>query len=87
MWAYGTIYSCQPEEDLYVLLLPAVFVVIPGLYTLLLQVRERACSQLKACSRACLTACMIVCLIACLRELRFEWSRVFNRKLLADGKL
>jgi hypothetical protein len=42
---------------------------------------------IEACSRACLKACMIACLIACLRELRFKRSRVFHRKLLADGKL
>ena len=42
---------------------------------------------IEACSRVCLKACMIDCLIACLRELRFEHSRVFHRKLLADGKL
>jgi hypothetical protein len=42
---------------------------------------------IEACSRACLKASMIACLIACLRELRFEQSRVFHRKLLANVKL
>jgi len=91
-WAYGTIYGCQPEMDLYLSLLPAVFAVIPVLYTLSLRVRMRARWQLKACSRACLKACLIACLIACLgephlREPRFGRSRVFHGKLLANGKL
>jgi len=87
MWAYGIIYSCQPEMDIYLLLLPTVFVVMLVLYTLLLRVHMSAHRRLKACSRACLKACMIDCLIACLRELRFEQSRVFHRKQSTDDKL
>jgi len=37
-WAYGTIYRCRQEMDIYLSLLPAVFAVIPVLYTLLLRV-------------------------------------------------
>jgi hypothetical protein len=86
VWAYRTINSCWPEMDIDLLLLPAVFMVIPVLYTLLPQVRMRAHWRLQAFCIACLKAWMIAWLIAWLRELHFEWSRVFHRKLLADGK-
>jgi len=76
VWAYGTIYSHQQEVDLYLWLLPAVFVVMMVVYKLLLRVRIRACWRLTACSRVCLRAYMIACSIACLRELGFERSRV-----------
>jgi hypothetical protein len=33
-WAYGTIYSWQPEMDLYQSLVPAVFAGIAVLYTI-----------------------------------------------------
>jgi len=33
-WAYGTIYSWQPEMDLYQSSLPAAFTAIPVLYTI-----------------------------------------------------
>jgi hypothetical protein len=90
-WAYGTLSGCRPEMDRYLSKLPAVFVVIPVRYPLLLRVRIRARWRLKAYSRACLKACLIACLIAyliaCLRQPRFEQSRVFHGKLLADSKL
>ena len=74
-WAYGTIYGCRPEMDLY---------VIPVLYTLSLLVCMKARWWLKACSRACLRAC----LRARLREPCFGRSRVLlHWKPLADGKL
>jgi hypothetical protein len=87
VWAYGTTYSCGPEMEFNLLSLPAVFVVIPILSTLLLSVCMRVHWLLKAGSRAYLNACIISWLIASLRELRFERSSVFRRKLLADGKL
>ena len=87
VWAYGIIHSCRPEMDLYLVLLPAVFVVMLVLYTLLLQVHIRASWLLKACSKARFKASVIDCSIACLRELCFEQSSVFHRKLFADGKL
>jgi hypothetical protein len=39
-WAYGTIYGCRPEMDLYLSLLPAVFAVIPVLYTIAASLHE-----------------------------------------------
>jgi hypothetical protein len=88
-WAYGTIYGCQPEMDLYLSLLPAVLVVIlVQLYTLSLWVCMRVHCPLNTSSRACLGACMRACLREPgLRESRFGTSRVFHGKVLADGKL
>jgi hypothetical protein len=40
VWAYGTIYGWRPEIDLYLSLLPAVFTVIPVLYTVSLSPLE-----------------------------------------------
>jgi len=40
--AFGTIYCCQLEMDLYMFVLPAVFAVIPELYTLSLRVQDES---------------------------------------------
>jgi hypothetical protein len=39
-WAYGAIYNWQPEMDLFLSLLPGVFIVIPVLYTVSLSTLE-----------------------------------------------
>jgi len=80
-WAYGTIYGCQPEMDLYLTLVSTDILL---LYAPSLRVCMRARWRLTACSRAYLRAC----LRAYLREQGFGRSRVFlHWKPLANGKL
>jgi hypothetical protein len=87
VWAYGTIYSSWLGGLISVVTTHSLCGDDNGtINTFPVSLCETPMA-IEACSRACLKGCTIACLIACLRELHFEHSRVFHKKLLADGKL
>jgi hypothetical protein len=83
-WAYGTIYSWQPETGRYQSSVPAGFTAIPVLYTIAESLRESLLESLLESLFESLLASHLE--RAFLREPRIGRSRVFHKKLLADGK-